>query len=164
MACTSIPSESNNNQGQNSAGWCNEEASKLMGESDQTVDEAKRTDLIHQIGTFLAEDAVMLPLYQFPNIAAWRTDQVGGPIDKDAANYSAFLNVNEWEDTNGDGQIVIGAEQWPECLNFITECANSSWYFWTTSDKVLPNVWDTTSTGTFEPTELVTGEPDIALG
>ncbi len=164
MACSSVPSAANGNQGQNSAGWCNEEASALMTESDQTVDETKRADLIHQIGKFLADDAVMLPLYQFPNIAAWRTDQVGGPVDKDAANYQAFQNINEWEDTNGDGQIVIGAEQWPECLNPITECANSSWYVWTTAFKVLPSVWATTAEGTYEATQLVTGEPDVTLG
>ena len=109
------------------------------------LDEAERTELIHQIGKFLADDAVMLPLFQFPNIAAWRTDQLGGPVDEDAGNYQAFQNINEWEDTNGDGQIMIGAEQWPECLNPITECANSSWYVWTTAFKVLPNVWDTTA-------------------
>ncbi len=164
MACSQVPGPDNNNQGQNSAGWCNEAASKLMTQSDQTVDETKRADLIHQIGKALATDAVMLPLYQFPNIAAWRTDQVGGPVDKDAANYQAFQNINEWTDTNGDGQIVVGAEQWPECLNPITECANSSWYEWTTGFKVLPTVWATTSQGTYEATQLVTGEPDIALG
>ncbi len=164
MACSQVPGPDNNNQGQNSAGWCNEDASKLMTLSDQTVDETKRADLIHQIGKALATDAVMLPLYQFPNIAAWRTDQVGGPVDKDAANYQAFQNINEWTDGNGDGQIVIGAEQWPECLNPITECANSSWYEWTTGFKVLPTVWATTSQGTYEATQLVTGEPDVALG
>ncbi len=164
MACSSVPSPDNGNQGQNSAGWCNEDASAMMTESDQTIDDAARADLIHKIGAFLAEDAVMLPLYQFPNIAAWRTDQVGGPVDKDAANYQAFQNINEWEDTNGDGQIVIGAEQWPECLNPITECANSSWYVWTTAFKVLPAVWATTAEGTYEATQLVTGEPDVALG
>ena len=164
MACSQIPGPDNNNQGQNSAGWCNEDASKLMTQSDQTVDETKRADLIHQIGKALAADAVMLPLYQFPNIAAWRTDQVGGPVDKDAANYQAFQNINEWTDSNGDGQIIVGAEQWPECLNPITECANSSWYEWTTGFKVLPTVWATTSKGTYEATQLVTGEPDVALG
>jgi len=164
MACDSIPSAANGNQGQNSAGWCNKDASAAMIESDQTIDETKRTDLIHKVAKALADDAVMLPLYQFPNIAAWRTDQVGGPVDADAANYQAFQNINQWEDTNGDGQIVIGAEQWPECLNPITECANSSWYVWTTAFKVLPNVWGTTSKGTYEPTQLVTGEPDVALG
>ena len=164
LACSSVPSEANGNQGQNSSGWCNEDASKLMTQSDQTVDETKRADLIHQIAKYLADDAVMLPLYQFPNIAAWRTDQVGGPVDKDAANYQAFQNINQWEDTNGDGQIVIGAEQWPECLNPITECANSSWYVWTTAFKVLPSVWATTAKGTYEATQLVTGEPTVELG
>ena len=164
MACSQVPGPDNNNQGQNSSGWCNEDASKLMTQSDQTVDETKRSELIHQIGKALATDAVMLPLYQFPNIAAWRTDQVGGPVDKDAANYQAFQNINEWTDSNGDGQIIVGAEQWPECLNPITECANSSWYEWTTGFKVLPTVWATTSKGTYEATQLVTGEPDVALG
>ena len=164
LACSSVPSEANGNQGQNSSGWCNEDASKLMTQSYQTVDETKRADLIHQIAKYLADDAVMLPLYQFPNIAAWRTDQVGGPVDKDAANYQAFENINQWEDTNGDGQIVIGAEQWPECLNPITECANSSWYVWTTAFKVLPSVWATTAKGTYEATQLVTGEPTVELG
>ena len=164
MACDSVPSAANGNQGQNSTGWCNKDASAKMTESDQTVDETKRADLIHEIAKDMATDAVMLPLYQFPNIAAWRTDQVGGPVDKDAANYQAFQNINEWTDDNGDGQIVIGAEQWPECLNPITECANSSWYVWTTAFKVLPSVWATTAQGTYEATQLVTGEPDVALG
>jgi peptide/nickel transport system substrate-binding protein len=164
MSCDAVPSSANGNQGQNSSGWCNEDASALMAESDQTVDEDKRIDLIHQIAKFMADDAVMLPLYQFPNVAAWRTDQVGGPVDKDAANYMGFQNINEWEDTNGDGQIVIGAEQWPECLNPITECANSSWFVWTTAFKVLPGVWRTTADGNYVATEMVTGEPEVTLG
>jgi peptide/nickel transport system substrate-binding protein len=162
MHCDSVPSEENGNQGQNSTGWCNEEASALMTQSDQTVDEAARIDMIHQIGAFLAEDAVMLPLFQFPNIAAWRTDALSGPVDKDAANYQAFQNVWEWVPADGD-QIVIGAEQWPECLNPITECANSSWYVWTTAFKVLPTVWETTSEGTYQPSALVTGEPVVEV-
>ena len=162
MSCDSVPSEENGNQGQNSTGWCNEEASALMLESDQNVDEATRIDQIHQIAQYLADDAVMLPLYQFPNIAAWRTDKLSGPIDTDAANYTAFQNVWEWVPASGD-QIIIGAEQWPECLNPITECANSSWYVWTTAFKVLPRVWDTTGEGTYEPSALVTGEPVVEV-
>ncbi len=162
MSCDAVPSEENGNQGQNSTGWCNEEASALMLESDQTVDEAARVELIHQIGGFLAEDAVMLPLFQFPNIAAWRTDKLGGPVDKDAANYQAWQNVWEWE-PGDDGEIIIGAEQWPECLNPITECANSSWMVWTAAFKILPSVWATTGEGTYEPSALVTGEPVVEV-
>ena len=61
----------------------------------------------------------------------------------DTANYRAFDNFHQWEDVDGDGQIVIGAEQWPGCLNPVTECANSSWYVWTTAFPFLPAIWDT---------------------
>ena len=161
MHCDSVPSEENGNQGQNSTGWCNEEASALMTESDQTVDETARIDLIHQIGQFLVDDHVMLPLYQFPNIAAWRTDRVSGPIDADAGNYRAFSNnMFDWEPV-GDSEIIIGAEQWPECLNPITECANSSWYVWTTAFQVLPGAFDTTAEGDYVITDLLTEEPVV---
>jgi peptide/nickel transport system substrate-binding protein len=163
MSCEQVPGPENNNQGQNSTGWCNEEASTLMQASDRELDESTRVDQIHEIAQFLADDAVMLPLYQFPNIAAWRTDKLGGPVDKDAGAYTAWQNVSEWEPASGD-TITVGAEQWPECLNPITECANSSWYVWTTAFKVLPRVWDTTAEGTFEPSSLVAGEPTVSVG
>ena len=117
---------------------------------------------MHQIAGFLADDYVMLPLFQFPNIAAWRTDTLSGPIAQDAGNYQAFQNIYAWEKTGGDA-IVIGAEQWPECLNPITECANSSWYQWTTAFKVLPNAFDTTSEGTYVVSSLLAGEPEVVV-
>jgi hypothetical protein len=158
-----VPSPENNNQGQNSVGWCNEDASAIMTKSDQEVDETKRIDLIHQIGQFLVDDHVMLPLFQFPNIAAWRTDKVGGPVDADAGNYrSAFNNLNKWEPVGGT-DILIGAEQWPDCVNPITECANSSWEFWTANVPLLPGVWDTTADG-YAITPLVTEEPTVEVG
>ena len=49
MSCDAVPSDENDNVGQNSSGWCNEEASALMVESDQTLDVAARTELIHEI-------------------------------------------------------------------------------------------------------------------
>ncbi len=55
----------------------------------------------------------------------------------------------------------IGAEQWPGCLNPITECANSSWYVWTVSFPLLPGIWDTTNDQTYEITNLVTEEPVV---
>ena len=29
------------------------------------------------------------------------------------------------------GSIILGAEQWPQCLNPITDCASASWYLYT---------------------------------
>ena len=54
-----------------------------MLQSDTEIDEAARADLIHQIGAALVEDSVMLPLFQFPNIAAWRTDAIEGDAPAD---------------------------------------------------------------------------------
>jgi peptide/nickel transport system substrate-binding protein len=163
MSCDQIPSAENNNQGGNNTRWCNEEASKLMTESDQTVDETQRIEQIHKLGQFLVDDHVLLPLYQFPNIAAWRTDKVGGPVDQWAGNFmSAFRNLNKWEPQGGT-DITIGAEQWPDCINPATECNNSSWMVWTTVVPFLPAVWDTTADG-YETTALVSEEPTIDLG
>ena len=40
FTCDQIPSEENNFQGENTTGWCNEEASAALEEADRTLDEA----------------------------------------------------------------------------------------------------------------------------
>ena len=62
------------------------------------------------------------------------------------------------------GTITLGAEQWPECINPITQCANSSWMIWTTSAHVNPGLWETTGDGGFEPTALLAEEPTLDNG
>ena len=163
FTCAQIPSEANSQQGQNSTGWCNEEASALLEKSDVTVDEAERAQLVKDALKLMAGDYVMLPLFQFPKSGFWRTDRLGGPVDAELNNYRAFNNFSKWEDVDGDGQIIIGAEQWPECLNPVTECANSSWMVWLTAFPILPNVWDTTNDGKFAITNLVTQEPVVEV-
>jgi peptide/nickel transport system substrate-binding protein len=165
MSCTQVPSAENNNQGQNSVFWCNEAASDLMQQSDIEVDIDARADLIHQIGQALVDDSVMVPLFQFPNVAAWRTDRIEGDAPgADASNYRAFNNSSQgWVPLGDDTEIIIGAEQWPECINPVTECANSSWMFWTTEAPVFPAIWDTTADGSYVLTSLVTGEPTVVI-
>jgi peptide/nickel transport system substrate-binding protein len=110
----------------------------------------------------MVDDSVLLPLYQFPNIAAWRTDKLTGPIDADAGNYrSAFNNLNKWEPVGGT-DIIIGAEQYPDCTNPVTECASSSWMVWTAAFPLYPGVWDTTA-DSYATTPLVTEEPTVEL-
>ncbi len=162
LACENIPSDANSGAGQNTAGWCNQAATDLMHKSDQELDVNKRVDEIHQIGQYLATDAVMLPLYQFPNVAAWRTDKIDGPIDADVANFQGWQNINEWTAKSGD-QITIGAEQWPDCVNVITQCQNSSWAAWLGMMKVLNNAFDTTNDGNYQATNLLTGEPTVQV-
>jgi peptide/nickel transport system substrate-binding protein len=163
FTCDQIPSDANNQQGFNSTGWCNEEASALLLESDVTIDPDARAQLIKDALALMAEDYVMMPLFQFPKAGFWRTDKVGGPVAEQLNNYRAFNNFWAWEDLDGDGQIVIGAEQWPGCLNPVTECASSSWMVWTTAFPLLPGVWDTTNDGGFAITSLVVGEPKVEV-
>jgi peptide/nickel transport system substrate-binding protein len=97
LACDQIPGPSNNGQGQNEWWWCNQNATKVIHQSDQELDVAKRTDLIHQIGQFARDDYVTYPLYVFPAMVVWRTDKVAGPIDQFVNSpESVFWNLWDW--------------------------------------------------------------------
>ncbi|NQV97230.1 MAG: hypothetical protein HQ486_05500 [Acidimicrobiaceae bacterium] len=163
FACDLIPTEANGNIGQNSQGWCNTEATDLLYAADADTDVVTRADKVKQVMVLMAQDHMMLPLMQFPNSGFWRTDKVGGPITGDLSNYSAFRNFHLWTDVDGDGQIVLGAEQWPECLNPFTECANSSWMVWTTAFPVMPGAYETTNDGRYVATNLLAGEAKVEL-
>ena len=163
FACDLIPTEANKNIGQNSGGWCNTEASDLLYAADIDADAVTRADKVKQVLALMAKDHMMLPLMQFPKSGFWRTDRVGGPVDGQLNNYAAFNNIHLWTDLDGDGQIVFGAEQWPECLNPITECANSSWMVWTTAFKVLPGAYATTNDGQYAMTNLLAGEATVEV-
>ena len=161
--CDLIPTEANKNIGQNSGGWCNTEASDLLYAADIDADAVTRADKVKQVLALMAKDHMMLPLMQFPKSGFWRTDRVGGPVDGQLNNYAAFNNIHLWTDLDGDGQIVFGAEQWPECLNPITECANSSWMVWTTAFQVLPGAYATTNDGQYAMTNLLAGEATVEV-
>jgi peptide/nickel transport system substrate-binding protein len=162
LSCDAIPSTANGFTGLNITGWCDEATSQLMVRSDAELDEDARIRLIHQIGQGLADDAVVLPLYQFSNVLAWRSAAVGGPVSADAANYrSAFNNMYLWEPI-GQSTITVGSENWPTCLNPVTECSSHLWTLWTNIFPILPNVWDTTVEG-FVRTPLVLEEPTVTV-
>ncbi len=96
-ACDQIPTEENDFSGQNYYGWCNEEATDLLKQSDETPDREARVELIHQAGDLMREDVVAIPFYQLPLIMAWDTDQIEGPIDLyTSTGYSAFFNMFDW--------------------------------------------------------------------
>lgn len=164
FTCDQIPTEENDFQGQNTTGWCNEEASELLLAADVELDEAKRAEEVIKAIELMAGDHVLLPLLQFPNVGAYRTDRLAGATGE-IANYRAINDWYQWEDVDGDGQIIIGAEQFPtsDCPNPITECANSSWYVWLVAFPVLPGVYDTTADQTIVPNEILAGEAVVEL-
>jgi len=155
-----VPTEANENKGQNYQGWVNDKATEALKNSDKEVDDDKRTELIKEAIVEMDKDYMMIPLFQFPKSGAYRTDLVGD-VEGQLNNYAAFNDTYMWKDLNGDGQVVIGAEQWPECLNPITECANSSWYVWTVGQVLAPGAYRTTNDGKYEVTELLKSEPKV---
>ena len=163
FTCDQVPTEENQFAGQNSQGWCNEEATDLLHKADATIELDERAGYIKQALGLMRQDWVLLPTFQFPKSGVYRTDKVGGPVEADLNNYEAFINFNEWTDVDGDGQIVIGAEQWPGCLNPITECANSSWYVWTVAFPTGMGVYDTTNDGEYELTPMMASEPVVEV-
>ena len=162
--CDQIPSEDNDFQGQNNVGWCNEEATDLLIQADVTIDEAERTELVKQAIQLMRDDFIMLPTLQFPNIGAFRTDRTGN-TNAELANYRAINDWYQWEDVDGDGTIVLGAEQFPtpDCPNPFTECANSSWFVWMTAFPVMPGVYETTADQTYELSEFMASEPVVEV-
>jgi ABC-type transport system substrate-binding protein len=72
-------------------------ADRLMQRSDQELDPATRAQEIQRLGAMLAQDLPMLPLFALPNVAAWRTDKIGGVDPTDVSSpYGFFFNMNTW--------------------------------------------------------------------
>ena len=101
----------------------------------------------------------MLPLLQFPNLGAYRTDRVADAT-AELSNYRGINDWYRWTDVDGDGTIIVGAEQFPvaDCPNPITECANSTWFVWLVAFPLLPGMYDTTAGQEIVPSEFLTGE------
>jgi peptide/nickel transport system substrate-binding protein len=102
FACDQQPSADNGYSGQNQDHWCNEAATKLMYASDKEIDPATRLDMIHKIGDYIAKDFVGIPMYILPDVSAWRSDKIAGPIgDYNEHGYGLYYNMNEWYTVGG---------------------------------------------------------------
>jgi peptide/nickel transport system substrate-binding protein len=64
------------------------------------------------------------------------------------------------------GQIVIGAEQEPDCLDWIATCAGSIWGTYIMQVPTIPRVFETRlvdDVWTPEPSDLMSGEPETVI-
>ena len=62
------------------------------------------------------------------------------------------------------GKIVLGAEQYPECINVITQCSSASWLYWSATQYVMPRAMQLTLQGTFDKSPLLSEAPTLANG
>ncbi len=80
--------------GQNYYRYQSDEATELMLESDVTIDEGERADLLKQAQDIMAEDCPLVPLYQRPEIYAFAENLSGPEVNPTLAG--AFWNVGQW--------------------------------------------------------------------
>ena len=62
------------------------------------------------------------------------------------------------------GTLVIGAEQEPDCLDWISSCAASSWGYWMVAVNTMPRTYDLINDNgkyTYKITNLLAGEPKL---
>ena len=57
------------------------------------------------------------------------------------------------------GSVVFAAEQWPECLNPITSCANASWLVWVGWMHVMPRLMEVDPKGNYVASDLLVEAP-----
>jgi peptide/nickel transport system substrate-binding protein len=62
------------------------------------------------------------------------------------------------------GSAVFAAEQWPECINPITQCSNSSWLQWLVPIHVLPRLMELDEKNNFVASPLLTEAPTLDNG
>ena len=62
------------------------------------------------------------------------------------------------------GSIVVGAEQWPECVNPITSCSSATWYWYSVAEHVMPYAMVLDLNGNFVASPLLTQAPTLDNG
>jgi len=112
-ACNQIPLPSNNWEGQNYMGWCNEEASQAVVLANNTLVRDERAAAYDIVEQNFAEDMISLPLFQRAEAEAWGTNLVN--FKPDPTEYSS-ANSWEWELADGGDTIVAGFSQEPSSM------------------------------------------------
>jgi len=82
----------------------------------------------------------------------------GSDDDKDESSTSATTVAGETPKEGGD--LVIGAEQEPDCADWISSCAAATWGVYTMQIHTMPNAFSSDGSS-FKPTALLDGEPKV---
>ena len=64
----------------------------------------------------------------------------------------------------GGGEIVLAVEQWPECLNPITSCANASWLSWAVLVHLQPGLMEFDADNSLRASPVLTEAPTTDNG
>ena len=70
----------------------------------------------------------------------------------------------EGQDGASGGTLVLAVEQWPECVNPVTSCANATWTIWSVLIHYLPRLMELDQTNTYVASSLLVEAPTVANG
>ncbi|WP_419944450.1 ABC transporter substrate-binding protein [Candidatus Poriferisodalis sp.] len=87
--------------------------------------------------------------------AATSTEAAAAPDDTDAPGDGAQPS---------GGTLVLAVEQWPECINPVTSCANASWTLWSVLVHVLPRLMELDVGNDFVASSLLVEAPSVDNG
>ncbi len=112
-ACDQIPLPSNNWEGQNYMGWCNETANTAIIKATNTLTRDDRKVAYNTHQQEFAKDVVSIPVFQRAEAEAWSANLEG--VDPDPTEYTTW-NLPEWKLLDGGDTIVIGMTQEPDSM------------------------------------------------
>jgi peptide/nickel transport system substrate-binding protein len=83
----------------------------------------------------------------------------------DSGDGDATTTTVNPDDIPEGGDLVLGAEQEPDCADWISSCAGASWGYWTMNVNTMPRAYDPVleddGTYTYEPSILLADEPTL---
>jgi ABC-type transport system substrate-binding protein len=119
-ACDQIPLPSNNWEGQNGMGWCNEAASQNIVVANNTLEREQRVAAYNVVQEEFAKDMVSLPLFQRAEAEAWSLNLEG--LVTDPTEYGT-ASAAAWSLADGGDTIVLGFSQEPASMWSLVESA-----------------------------------------
>ncbi len=119
-ACNQIPLPSNNWEGQNGMGWCNEEASQAIVAANNTLVQAERVAAYDIVQKAFSADMVSLPLFQRAEAEAWSLNLLN--LRSDPTEYGT-ASAAEWELADGGDTVIVGFSQEPASMFSLVESA-----------------------------------------
>ena len=119
-ACDQIPLPSNNWEGQNYMGWCNETANNAIVRANNTLLRDDRKVAYDAFQQEFAKDVVSIPLFQRAEAYAWGNNLEG--LKPDPTEYIT-ASGDEWKLADGGDTIVVGMTQEPASMFSLVESA-----------------------------------------
>jgi ABC-type transport system substrate-binding protein len=119
-ACDQIPLPSNNWEGQNGMGWCNETASRAIIAAGNQLEREDRIPAYHTFHEEFSKDMVSLPLFQRAEAEAWSNNLEG--LVTDPTEYGS-ASADKWTLADGGDTVVLGLSQEPASMFSLVESA-----------------------------------------